>query len=67
MGKRKDFTIKLISFALAAVLVLCGYVICGYTAAAKTAALVQNGYNSSLTELSDYLENITLGLHKQLY
>ena len=67
MGKRKDFTIKLISFALAAVLILCGYVICGYTAAAKTAALVQNGYNSSLTELSDYLENITLGLHKQLY
>lgn len=67
MSKRKDLTIKLISFSLAAVLVLCGYVICGYTAAAKTAELVQNSYNSSLTELCDYLENITLGLHKQLY
>lgn len=67
MGKRKDWTIKLISFALAAMLVLCGYIICGFTAAAKTAALMQNSYNSSLTELSDYLENITLGLHKQLY
>lgn len=67
MSKRKDMTIKLISFCAALLLVLCGYIVCGFNAAARTGAIVQNSYNSSLTELCDYLENITLNLHKQLY
>lgn len=67
MSKGKDITIKLISFSAALLLVLCGYIVCGFNAAARTGVILQNGYNSSLTELCDYLENITLNLHKQLY
>ena len=67
MGKARDMRIKLISFGLAVLLVLVGYIICGFTAAAKTGMIVQNGYNSSLTELCGYLESISLNLHKQLY
>lgn len=67
MNRKKNITVKLISYLSALFIVMGGYIITGYNTARKTAEFVKNSYNSSLTELSDYMENITLNLQKELY
>lgn len=59
--------IRLISFITAAVAVMFGYILSGYSQAAQYRALVENSYSSAMAELSGYMENIRLGLEKELY
>lgn len=64
--KRRNF-IRIISFSLAAVLVIAGAAISGFGIASRYRTTIEYGYHRALNQLSDYVSTIESTLTKGVY
>lgn len=67
MSKNRQIKIRLISFAVAAVLIILGAGITGYSLAARYRTAIEYSYQRSLSQLSDYFTTIKSTLTKGIY
>lgn len=67
MTNNRKVKIRLISFALAAVLIILGAGITGYSLATRYRTAIEYSYQRSLSQLSDYFTNIKSTLTKGIY
>lgn len=64
---KKTTKILLTSYICAAIIVAVGCITKANVTANSYKMMLQNGYESTMTELAEYMENISLGLEKESY